>query len=422
MRSLTAVLLTSLCAPAHADVIVVGPGAGSDASELQAAVDLALPGDVLLVRFDLYDGFTVDGKGLRIVADGAPRPVVQGPIVVRNLPANEVFLLRGFVVDTRSVPGVDIAFGARDCDGHVWCEFDQFVSDHGVSTMDPTISAGRPGAVLHDVTSSSFARCEFQGGAGSTSFDDDYEWFIGPGGHGLEIHGGGRHSVHDCDAYGGPGGSDYDKDGEYGGNGGNGVHASGQVAVVGCELFGGNGGGGSCDPFWGCGTGGYGGHGIGMDANTEVWTLDNAYTPGEPGTYPTPGGPGFDVRLTLGSNHQDWIGAARSFKVGSPVRVLEPIPFTVRGEPGDRVTLLVSSAIDVAFDPRVRGALVPRLPARVLDLGVLPRSGVLEFSRALGSIDGAEALPLFLQCVLSDGEGIGYATGVSELVALDPSF
>jgi hypothetical protein len=93
------VVLVLLAPPARADVLVVDASGGGDFSSLQAAIDAALDGDVLLVRSGAYGALTVDGKALDVFADSGALVRVSGSSTLRNLPAGGALVLSGIEFD-----------------------------------------------------------------------------------------------------------------------------------------------------------------------------------------------------------------------------------------------------------------------------------------------------------------------------------
>ena len=65
-------------ASAQASVLVVDASGGGAFTSLQAAVDAAASGDLLLVKGGVYSGFTADGKALTIVEDSGHAASVLG--------------------------------------------------------------------------------------------------------------------------------------------------------------------------------------------------------------------------------------------------------------------------------------------------------------------------------------------------------
>ena len=82
---------------AAADVLVVGPQ-GAPFSTLQAAVDAASDGDVVLVRSGTYAGCSVVGKSVALVADPQHGVALSTPLTVQNLDPLDEVTVAGFAV------------------------------------------------------------------------------------------------------------------------------------------------------------------------------------------------------------------------------------------------------------------------------------------------------------------------------------
>ncbi len=411
----------------HADVLVVGPTEAF--TEIQAAVDAADSGDLLLVQAGEYNSFKVDGKGLSILADGPGAPIVKGTVQVRNLPGNEIFVLRGFSVDAKQAERIDESLFAANCDGVLWIESCRFTGDDGDPTKSSLDSLGRDGAKLISSRASVWNRCTFHGGEGASSSDDDAEPFIGAAGHGLNLDRG-THSIYNSSATGNDGGSDFDEDGQSAGHAGSGIQAEGVLFVSGCQLNGGKGGFADCDPFFGCGAGGNGGSGIEMLSNSKAKTLDNQFAPGlggsggdSFGSSAPDGQDGLNVKLAFDAMEQAIAGAARQLTVQSPLRFLEAGSMDVDGKAGDLVFVQVSLDARHQTSPSVIGPLYPAPPARILFLGSIPPGGELSFPFAVQAGFGTGPhTQLFLQALALNQNGVTFASNPTELTLLDPAF
>lgn len=94
----SACALAVTCAGASAaDVLVVDAAGGGAFTTIQAAVDMALDGDIVLVRAGTYPGdVVIDARTLTLVGEGDPQ--VAGHLVIQNLDTSDVVQLSGFVV------------------------------------------------------------------------------------------------------------------------------------------------------------------------------------------------------------------------------------------------------------------------------------------------------------------------------------
>ena len=86
-----ALTIGSASALSAQSVWTVDDSGGADFTDLQAAVDAASSGDVLLVAAGVYGNVAVLGKGLTILGDGAAPSVRQ--LVARDLPSGEELVL-----------------------------------------------------------------------------------------------------------------------------------------------------------------------------------------------------------------------------------------------------------------------------------------------------------------------------------------
>ena len=106
-------------------------GPGSDFTILQAAVDAAVSGDVILIRPGFYSRFTSVGKGLTLVADGEPVSV-SGSWFLKSQPWN------GSIVE--GVPtGEEFHLIGLDLDGAQPLTLEQ--SQGSIAVLDCTLTA-----------------------------------------------------------------------------------------------------------------------------------------------------------------------------------------------------------------------------------------------------------------------------------------
>lgn len=255
-RSLAILTTLALAAPVAAgDVLVVDPSGAGDHTTLQAAVNAASDGDVLLVRPGVYpEDVTLTARALTIAADG--NVTLRGHLFVRDVAIGQVLLISGIDVAPppgwASGPSYYGAVDVRDCQGRVR------IQDGDLTGAD---SEG----------SSPFAHpaATFSGGPGLRAAQCDDIALI------------------DCRATGGPGGLAVVAPS---GLGGDGVWAT-DVALLGLirtVSTGGHGGRGD-DP-------GHGGQGARLDGATTLHIAYGAYTGGDAGCWETyPGSPGWTV-------------------------------------------------------------------------------------------------------------------------------
>lgn len=75
-------------------VVDAAGGSGSQFTEIQPAVDVAVDGDRIVVRSGLYTGFSIDGEALAVLAE--PGANLFGGPDVRNTSASQEVVLAGF--------------------------------------------------------------------------------------------------------------------------------------------------------------------------------------------------------------------------------------------------------------------------------------------------------------------------------------
>jgi len=417
MRATAATLfgLIVLAPLAIADVHVVRNTDGVQA--VQTAVDAAASGDVILVQPGSYSRVIVANKGLSILADGAPVPLIVGGVEVRDIPAGEVFVLNGFRVSSKNSENFDIAFVAEDCSGELFVENCTFVSPSGLAGPDTSKVNGRTGARLSNVQSSVWNRCTAIGGSGANATFSQ----VGIGGSGFSL-GSGDHALFDCIAVAGYGGSINDIAPLSGAPGGFGASFSDFGFFSGCDLTGGNGGLGECGLF--CGEGGDGGDAIAFGSFQtpgEAWTLNNNYVAGLGGSYPISGDNGEDVNPVGASVHQVLQGSAKHLEISPVVRVFGSGQAKVGGDAGELAYLFYS--FDLAFAPNLglNAVFMPAPSFGFIRLGLLPESGEKIVPFTAQPINGLDAVSIYLQALLIDGSGINMS-GPSALTIVDSAF
>ncbi|MEM8713208.1 MAG: hypothetical protein AAGG01_19865, partial [Planctomycetota bacterium] len=322
------------------DVVFVVDAAGQgDFIELQAAIDAAPPGAMLLMRPGDYGltPITVTRKSLRIEGDGAGTVRIQEPIQIRGVSAAQEVSLGGL--------GFSEGFLVANCSGPV-----SFTS---CTSLDNDLTAPVPagtsftqwvmcgsGEARHKIESSnavSFVDCTLTGREGFRFFLDGT-----PGEHGLLVTDS-TVALYGTTLRGGSGGPAGDGHIAYSGAGGDGLQASGTTTRVFSSrstLFGG-------DPgeklfgqvIFGCGGDAFRG-------------LEGA---------------------ALESSGPDSIG----LHIDPLARSGETPSYTLTGPPGADIYLLVASGRSWReFDPS-EGILHMNSGFQVIPLGTLPAGGVL---------------------------------------------
>jgi len=416
-------LLLLRAAHASAGVLVVDAagGPGTDFTGLQAAIDAATSGDVLLVRSGTYDGITIDGKGLVIVADTGATvdvgPDLFSNSVVKNLPAGQTVALRGLSFDSFwPIAGGDLLVGftlhLHDCAGAVWVEDCTVVSGQpslrvegcadvtlvgcGLTGFGTTFNPAGSGCEIVSSTAS-IVTCRLTGGEGQDAANSTFPPLLkpaSPGGHGLSVQAGltsASVTLVDCWLQGGEGGTGFSditfcEPPKAGGDGMRVGEFSGElpdVRYADCHFHGGQAGGA---PY--CGMPASGGQNIKLLSGTLM---------------PVPGNPPVLTTTT-------------------PAREGGTLPLTIDGQAGDSALLLFSAMPGGFFLPGKHGDLLLGGTLLVIPLLPLPPSGQLPLSLTVPELGaGLQGIALYLQAATCAAGDCTLGTG-SALVLLDASF
>lgn len=205
IRTACTVLSLALAAPAAlADTWVVDAGGGGDFTTIQAAINAAAPGDVLLVKAGGYPGFTL-GKDLSILGEPGAYPTATGFCVLQG-DTMSIAGLRFFALDVLDAEGLvlldDIRFQGGTCGGLLIEDCAQVhIERSTIDGLDGTPSCESVGLRVVDstvtVTGSTLT--------GGTGWGDDFTGY--PGMPGLDIYGTSSVLVSGTDVYGGNGGT-----------------------------------------------------------------------------------------------------------------------------------------------------------------------------------------------------------------------
>lgn len=407
----TLVWVSALATPAFASnqVLVVGPGA--EFTSLQAAIDAATAGDVILCREGHHPSAVIDGKGISIVADDPTDSGFHriGWIEIRNVPQSAVTLVRGFQFSDFSLlqtfPRIRVD------------------SNAGAIILED-LQADKSRFAAAEVTASSavvFTRCILEGVKGNSMIG--YAGAPGLRGSGSTIH------AYDSVFAGGDGGNDISPDQLYGGaptDGGAGAEVEGgSIFVSGTTLSGGDGGDLTTGFFGGdhCGDGGAGAV---LTGSALLRRLNSPTLAGPGGTpelpqYGTPGNPG-EPLVVIDGAVATIPEFARKLEISSPVREGESTTLSLTGQPNEPVWLLFSLDAQAFFANSLRGALIPALPVTLLSLGNQNVSGNLTLPVSIPiSIlpPGVEVVVLHVQAMLAGSSGPILLSSPSALFILD---
>ena len=419
--SLTAALLLAPAASAQGQVWVVDddPGPGVDFGTLQAAVDAAVDGDLILVRDGIYAPFTLDASGRSLVLTSDPFGLAivtgTGPTTIHSVDPSREVVVRGIDFVVTPSAGPQHAVVVRDSIGPVWIE-------DGLLEGGPCPVGGCPPGVpepagLYVDQARAIALRTSLRGAGAFQFG-------ARGGTGLSL----RNAFVDVldslitGGFGATSGIAPGSPPPSGPAGGDGVVVDGGVLFSSrTTIEGGFGGQGSSGSP--CSDGGPGGHSLVTRGSDALATLvDVQLLPGmggAPGPGCAPGAPGLPIDAQgTGEVVQELAGPTRTLEILSPVTGGNPTTLALSGVPGDFVVLFFSLQLAPLHLPALPATLfVP--PAAWFPLPPLPETGqkVLPFTTP-ALFPGLEGATLFAQFgyVAADGSlGLGSGSALSLL-------
>jgi hypothetical protein len=357
-------------APLRADVIVVDPGGHPGAARLQAALDGAQPGDIVLVRAGDYTGqlLSVNGKAVSVIAERDAEVLLSG--LSSFSPPGSPIVLRGLTV--LGLAEENLAFNFN-CEGPLWIE--DCSGSPGPSTPG---GLGAPvGLALQNGEAAAVVvRCSLRGGNGLDA-PGGPEGNAQGGGAGLQVSFGESIAVLEVTAVGGSGG-DGPSLAIFGAHGAAGTYLAflGQAFVMGGSFTGGDEGADNQAAI-------HPGAGILASFVNPLHLRGAVAVAGQVNGAGTPVLP-----VTLGlSTLVEFPAAPRSLEVSSPVRELASAAFTVQGQPGDVAFAFVSLQPGATLVPGKQGLFLldASNPVASVPLGSV--------SEASGLLTGAVPMP-----------------------------
>lgn len=420
--------------PARAAVRVVGPAPG-DHPTIQAAVDAAAPGDIVLVRAGNYPAFTIDGKGLSVVADTGTTVSIVGQVLVRNLPAgSQLAIVRLEVV---GVDAVGVIAGAamrlENCAGHIRIDGCKLRGGDGGPLQGCSVVGDPDAAPGLDVVrcgDAAVVLSSLRGGDAHNLFVDvqcDGNPVVGGhGGHGLRVADS-RVAIYDTALLGGEGGSAWYN----GGHGGDALHAEDTVPTAGPTevfasntMFDGSTHGGDAFDYIGGEVAGSGGNAIDARDTSVVRVLDSTYLSGIGGCTLAgclPQAPLLQIAPL--ASVTELTGSSKGFGMPRVLREGQSTQMSFVGASGDGVYLLLAATQEQVYVAALKGSFL--LGAGLfgpVGLGTVAGSGTLTFPVNIPNLPvGTDGVSIELQALLLSTAGSATLTGAVHLTLLDAS-
>ncbi len=429
LRALATLVLAFLLVArsAQAGVLVVGPG--QPYTQLQAAVDAATDGDVVLVKSgDYAEGFILGHKSLSIVADTNADVVLRTRVSIASIDAAHEVILAGIRVEIppNTANGWGSALQVFSCTGSVRVlECELHANYGGADLCNPA-----DGAYVLNSTDVAFTRCQI---FGATRLGPQSNWA------GIGLHSAGsRVALYDSEIVGGAGGTDQVCSNYAYGDGGDGGWGAwivnGTLFASGSTFRGGDGGDASAMTTLFV-FGGDGGTAIVAHASapnaTAVHLLDSRLIPGAGGALlppvppgSIPGQPGLPVYTSGNVTVTNYPGPAHLLSAPRIVREGSMLDLTLAGPPGDALGWFVSGRANWMLDAPFAGVRLYQQmpPGRFARIGMIPGSGVLHHAVPLGMLpQGSDARVHHVQSVSSLGGVLRLGTG-QPFVVIDSSY
>jgi hypothetical protein len=396
-------LASSSMTPAFASGIRVVDNPGLPAfSTLQAAIDAAPDGGLLLIQTGLYAGAVIDNKSITIVGMPGFLPRLTSTLTVRNLAATKRVVLAS--IEGRPTTGAAVAL-LNDV-GSVRFQSCKFTG--GTTNFSSWGADGAPGIDAQSSQETVLSSCQVYGGNAS-----QYPGSTGMAGGPALLSTSSNTVLYDCTLQGGHGG----EEGSPGGNGGNAITLTNWgLFASGCTISGGLAGGGD---YIGCNDGGYGGNAL--DVNTAVvQLLDNTLNPG-PGGWSSCGPyspPGVTIHNVGGTVNQI-SGSRRKLAAAAVAADDTLLTVTVTGQVGDRFYLLRSQSTSYAYQAALHGTwtIPSNTPAVARD--IIPAGGVLTMQVRVADLVGIDHRREIFQGYCLDAAGQRFLTGPVHVEFLD---
>jgi hypothetical protein len=395
--------LTALASSSLADVLVVDAAGTTPWMDIQAAVDAAQPGDLVLVQSGTYAGFDVIGHDLAVAAHLNAQVKVQGTVSVAATPPGATVRLNGLeITGSNLMPGIWI----HDNIGLVrvaGCEV-----FGGLPSRD-----GLPGVEVESNSGVLLAGCDVRGGFGYG--DSVGVCFGGAGGPGV-LSRTTPLAIYDSLVTGGVGGlGNTTVTGCTGGTGGPGIVIEDFGVYLGNSVVRGGKGGFGWD-------GGDGGTALVLQDNSQAQLLATQLVGGQGGAGAL--GPNGSQGVTKEGTGtlQVLAGQAREFTAAPLGAEKASLQVTARGLPGDQVWVFTSSQPAHVPALSLGGLWLVKRPGKLplMPMAVIGASGTAKFQVGLPEVDpGQGARELYLQGWVRTSTGAGRLGSPLHVAVLD---
>lgn len=466
-KLLSLAFLLLLTTQARADVRVVAPS-GAPYAEIQAAIDVAVDGDVILVRTGTYQSFVARNIDMAIVADAGAIVNVAGAIRVSGLSATRALVLSGLRATGNSTTNPSSRHGliARNCVGSirvVGC----------LLTGVPLNLAGSQhctegqGALVENCADVAFVGCTLQGSTapGQPGYPASPGLNTVPnanesdGGHGtyatvskLAVYDctltGGRAGYHNFTFYGTCEPPPYATTTGYIAAAGEGFRGSGTfIFASNCTFTGANGWDTGCLGPCFCSCAGNGGNAFVHDTGSTMGFLlacstlagnggvnrnyCGCLTTGPcaaqccGGGFPPPFSCSAPSGVTINGTPTMLAGSARRLVVPRIAREQGQITLDFLGVSGDRVVIRITDSAGFTFLPAARGVQLTRRthPQLAMELGTIGPSGSMNQTWTMPDLgSGLQGKVFHLQASFVSTSGQTTLSSPGVLVLLDAAF
>jgi hypothetical protein len=404
-----------------ADVIVVALDGSGDTMSVDIALQLAGPGDVILIRAGNYqpispldpEGFHDVSFPVTIVGDGAG--AVIGMLRVRDLNPGEEVVLRNLTLAGPLIPGSFFEkVGVRNCAGAVVFEDCKATGITGTSSVTP----GFPAVDVRNSDAVTFTRCTLRGGAGITATGSPFFIDAGPGGPAMLVTDS-KVAFHHSAVTGGAAGTDTVGT-VLSQTGGDALHIfeTSTIFVAGGSVTGGKGNDGG-DP--GFPAAAAGGDGLVLDGLFSLVRLVGM-TPagGEGGTLAdASSAPDGEAQVVTAGAVETYGETARGTTMPALLHEAEATTLGISGAPGELGKIMVGIELVHAQLGGKKGVFnLGGTFFGPLVLGTIPPSGLLEVpvSFPRGRLLGLEGLRIDFQTLTFGAEGLMFGNPTSTVL------